>query len=736
MPQRKKNPRKEATKARPGIGATPGFPENAIAGAALIVIAVFLVYLPAMNGGFVLDDDLLLTENNLVQAGDGVYRFWCTTEATDYWPVTNASLWLEWRLWGLNPAGYHAGNLALHIVESLSVWVVLRRLSIPGACWAALIFAIHPVNVESVAWIASRKNLTAMLFFLFSILWCLKASMPAASVGMAPSTIRCPPPTAHSPLWYPLSLAAFVLAVLGKGSAAVLPVLLLLIVWHMRQVTKRDFLRFVPFFLVAAAFSAVNVWFQTHGSAEAIRSSGFVERLLAAGGALWFYLYKAVLPIDLAFVYPLWRVAAGNLLWWLPLAAALLLTAVLWLYRNSWSRPLLFAWGFFCVTLVPIAGFVDVGFMKHSLVADRYEHAAIIAPIALAAAGWSLWQRRARRSFFFAAASVAVGAAGSLAFFAWQQSGLYRDAFTLYQAALIKNPGSWMAHYNLANALRGAGQTEASIEHYRQAARLKPDYYEAQNNLGVLLVKTGKPDQAIEHCEKALRLMPKSPEAHYNLANALKAVGRRKEAIDLYLKALALKSDYAEAHNNLGLLLAEADRANEAIEHYHEALAAMPDYPEAENNLALALAQSGRLDEAVGRYERAIKLAPDFPEAHNNLGLALSASNRTDEAIEQYVKALKARPEYIEAHFNLGTAFFRKGRLQEAAEQYEQAIRLKDDFAAAYYNLALVHARMHESSQSIAAAKKALELARSQGQAAMAAQIEDWLKSQGANPTK
>ncbi len=465
MPKPKKNSRKHVSKARSRTAIASTLPINTLVAASLIVVAVFLVYLPALSGGFVLDDDLLLTENNLIQAPDGLHRFWCTAEATDYWPVTNTTLWIEWRLWGMHPDGYHVTNLILHIVESLLIWVILRKLSVPGAFWAAVIFAVHPVSVESVAWIASRKNLMAMLFALLSILWYLKyikhahrlidhagqrsRTMPAfSSFILHPSSFY---------LWYWLSLAAFVLAMLSKGSAAVLPVLLLLIVWWLRPLTKWDLLRTVPFFLVAAVLSGVNVWFQTHGSGEVIRSSGFVERLLAAGVIVWFYLYKAFLPVDLAFIYPLWHVDVGNPLWWLPLAAALALTAALWWYRNAWSRPFLFAWSFFCVALVPVLGFVDVGFMKHSLVADRYQHAAIIAAIALAAAGWNLWRRHARDTFYWAAATIAFAAAGSLAFLTWQQNGLYHDALTLYQAALQKNPNSWMAHYNLANDIETGG---------------------------------------------------------------------------------------------------------------------------------------------------------------------------------------------------------------------------------------------------------------------------------------
>ena len=278
-----------------------------------------MAYRPSITGGFILDDDRLIYDNDLIKASDGLCQFWCTTKADDYWPVTNSTFWIEWRLWGMNSTGYHVTNLILHIVEALLIWIILRKLSIPGAFLAALIFAVHPVNVESVAWIAQRKNMMAMLFFLLSILWYLKdTTVPTASVGMAPTCprrIHCPlaslhpsPSILHSSLWYWLSLAAFVLAMLSKGSVVVLPVLLLGIIWWLRPLTRLDLMRTAPFFLVAAVLAGVNVWFQTHGHGEVIRIASFSERLLGAGGVVWFYLYKALLPLDLDFVYPQWHI--------------------------------------------------------------------------------------------------------------------------------------------------------------------------------------------------------------------------------------------------------------------------------------------------------------------------------------------------------------------------------------------------------------------------------------------
>jgi len=267
-------------------------------------------------------------------------------------------------------------------------------------------------------------------------------------------------------------------------------------------------------------FARVNVWCQTHGVGEAIRTASFTERLLGAGGVVWFYLYKALLPIELAFIYPQWQVDIRNPLWWLPLMAAVVVTWALWRYRESWGRPFLFAWGFFCAALLPVMGFADAGFMKYSLVADHYQHIAIIGVISLASAGFGTWRQQARGGARTAAIVVAVAVVGTLASLTWRQSRLYRDPMTLYPAALEKNPECWLAHNNLGLALADSGRLQEAIESYQQALRLKPDYISTHNSLGVALLKLGRFEEAIEHYRQAIRLKPDYAKALNNLANA------------------------------------------------------------------------------------------------------------------------------------------------------------------------------------------------------------------------
>ena len=527
-----------------------------------------------------MDDDLILSENPNIKASDGLYTFWFTTKEQDYWPVTYSMLWKEWRLWERNPTGYHVTNLILHLVESLLIWIILRKLCIPGAFLAALLFAVHPVNVESVAWISSRKNLLAMLFFLLSILWYLKSLSRFSPFS----------PTSHS-YYYWLSLAAFLLAMLSKGSVAVLPVLLLGIVWWLRPVKWWDLLHILPFFMVAVILTGVNIWFQTHGDPEEVfRTASFIERLLSAGVAVWFYLYKAILPFDLAFVYPMWPIVVDNMLWWLPLLAALAVTVLLWWYRKSWSRPFLFAWGFFCVALAPVLGFTDIGYMRFSLVADRYQHIAIIAVIALLSALWSVWYRQAQRTERRAAIAIAVVTVSALVFLTCEQSKYYHDEVTLYRFALKKNPECWMIHNNLGFILAQAGHETEALEHFQQSVQWNPDYPISRDNLGNLLFRAGRFEEAEQHLHEALRKKSKYPEAHYNLGNVLLKLDRLPEALDNFQKAVEDDPDYFDAHYVLGLALLGTKRNKEAIEHFQHLLRLRPKYADAYFKIALAYA--------------------------------------------------------------------------------------------------------------------------------------------------
>jgi len=370
----------QSTQAKQRAHSSPSLPRAwTWAGAALIALAVVALYWPAVHGGFVLDDDILLTNNPLIKSSNGLSRIWFSKDAIDYWPITNSSFWIQWRLFEMNPTGYHVVNLLLFIADCLLIWLLLKQLAIPGAFLAALLYAVHPINVESVAWISQHKNLLSLFFFLLSLLSFIKSESPDPALPSkslrAPSSNQTRSRSSWN-RWYFLSLVAFTLSMLSKGSVAIMPLLLLGLAWWQRgKISKLDLWQSMPFFGISIFLTLVNIWFQTHGAESAVRSASFAQRLAGAGGVIWFYLSKALVPVNLVFVYPQWSIEVSNPLWWLPLTAAIALTAILFLicYRrpSSSARAILFAWLFFCIALLPVLGFVDVGFMKFSLVADH-----------------------------------------------------------------------------------------------------------------------------------------------------------------------------------------------------------------------------------------------------------------------------------------------------------------------------------------------------------------------------
>jgi hypothetical protein len=343
---------------------------EAAGGAAAILLCVALAYLPTLGAGFLWDDDSMLV-NNIVLQDHGLFRAWFSTQQLNWWPVTSTSYWLEHWLWGLNPAGYHATNLLIHAGCAFLIWRILRRLRVPAALPCALLFAVHPVNVESVAWIAQRKTILSLLFFLLALL---------AYLAFDASGRR---------RLYAGSVACFALALLSKGAVVALPLVILLCLWWLRgAVRRRDLLRSLPFFALAGVMSAVEIWFQYTRviGANTVREEGLLSRLAGAGSVVWFYLGKALMPMGLSFVYPRWHIDPAHWLAWLPdlaLAAALWLA---WRARTGAGRPVLFALAYTVLMLLPVLGFFDIYFMRYSLVADHYQYGSMIGVVALATA--------------------------------------------------------------------------------------------------------------------------------------------------------------------------------------------------------------------------------------------------------------------------------------------------------------------------------------------------------------
>jgi Flp pilus assembly protein TadD len=566
----------------------------------LLVGLTFIAYLPALRGGFVFDDGPLIIMNRLVRAHDGLYRFWFTTEASDYYPLTGSLWWLQWRVFGYHAIGYHAVNILLHTANAILVWVILLRLKIPGAWLAGLVFALHPVNAATVAWISEQKNTLSMLFSAVAILLYLRFYEDGRW------------------RWYGFSLAAFLLALFSKTAVVMLPVVLLGCVWWVRgRLRWKDLVCSAPFFVFSLALGLVTIWFQHHRALQGhlVRSDGFPARLAAAGWVPWFYLYKTFLPVHLTLMYPKWSIDASRWVSYLPGALLFLCFLVFWRERRTWGRPLLFGLGYFVATLVPVLGFFDQGFYSYSLVADHWQYYSIVGVIALTvAAGEEVFRRIGDQHRWWGMA-VAVGMLAMLGAATWQRGCVYASEETLWQDTVSKNPQAWRAYINLGAALKQAGKLEAAVGCFEQALRLQPDSAEAHNDLGDALRQQGQMPEAIRHFEQALRIRPQYAEPHGNLGNALAQLGRDQEAIRHFEQALQINPDFAEVHNNLGNALLRQGKIPEAIEHYQQALRIYPDFAEAHLNLAIALEKAGRAPEAIEQYQQALKLKPDLTEA-------------------------------------------------------------------------------------------------------------------------
>jgi tetratricopeptide (TPR) repeat protein len=504
-----------------------------------IILITLLAYIPAMRAGFVWDDDAFLTENELIHAEDGLYRFWFTTEPPDYFPLVSTMLWLEWRLWGMNATGYHVVNILLHATSAMLIWLALRRLKIPGAWLAGLVFAVHPVTVESVAWITERKNTLPLVFYMLTILLYLTYE------------------TNEAKRWYVASLFIFLLALLSKTSVVMLPAVLLGLAWWQRgAIARKDFLRSLPFFALSILMGLVTVWFQYNSAgAGSIRADSFLSRLTIGGRAIWFYLYKAVWPCELCFVYPRWRTDSYTWMSFMPLLALFACIILFWRYRNTWGRPFLLGLGYFVVTLLPVLGFVNIYFMKYSLVADHWQYNSLIGIIALIVGIGTHIVHRWKKVLRPVGVVSAIALVTTFSLLTWKQSGIFQNKETLWQDTISKNPNAWVA----------------------------------RADLGYSLAKQGDFDGTVRHFSQALRINPKDANAHYNLGVALFKQGKLKKATRHFSNAISIKPDYAEAHNNLGIALARQGKLDQAIFHFSRAFHIKPDFREAQKNLRHAL---------------------------------------------------------------------------------------------------------------------------------------------------
>jgi tetratricopeptide (TPR) repeat protein len=698
---------------------------------------VFIAYAPVFGAGFVWDDESHLTQNPCIVGPLGLKEIWTSVRAV-YYPLVLTTFWVLHKFVGLNPLPYHILNVLMHAGSAVLVWRLLRQLGVRGAWLGAALWALHPVMVQSVAWVTELKNTQSCLFYLLSI-FCFLSWEEQARVTRV---VRI-----KTTAMFALSLTCFVLATLSKPSVVMLPVVLALCIWWQRGTIEwKDGVPLAPFLLISALASAWTIWEQKfHASAVGPEwAQTWPERLIMAGRAIWFYLGKLVWPHPLIFIYPRWEIHSWQWMAYLPLLAATLGLIVLWALPGKAGRALFFTAAYYVVSLFPVLGFFSVYFFRYSFVSDHFQYLASMGPVALAGAAIATLVGRfcetplelasdtdalqsssdnigvARRKSFLGCVGCSILLL-SLAFLTWRQSAVYHDLITLYTRTLAKNPACWMAHYNLGIALRDHGETDQAIIHYRQAIELRPGYAEAHYNLGRLLAEKGEFNDAINHYEATLAINPADAEAHNNLGATLFQAGRVDDAIAHYQEALAVRPDYAEASCNLADALLSKGDMDGAIMHYRTCVAVLPNRTDAQYNLASALLRKGRIDEAIIHYEKALELLPENADAHVNLGSALLAKGRVAEAIGQYKEALQLAPENVAAQSNLAwllatspDSSLRNG--PEAVLLAEQASRSSDGRRPlALRILAAAYAEAGRFSEARATAHEALQAADDQG---------------------
>jgi len=741
----------------------------------MLAAATTAVYLPVRHFEFInFDDDLFVTENPHIRNGLNWEAVGWSFEAglvhtsthVDYWrPLSFLSHALDIEMFGLHPAGHHLMSLAIHVAATISLFLVLNSMT--GYLWrsafVAALFALHPLHVESVAWIAERKDVLSGLFYILTL-------GAYARYSRGPFVVSR----------YLMVLCMFALALMSKPVAVTLPfVMLLLDYWPLRRFAGplmanknrgsnllspfpiKTALRLVfeklPFFLLAIGSSLFTLHSQMAIGATPLLHLSLSARIGNALVSYVVYILNMFWPANLAIYYPYnfalpaWQVAGA-----LALLAGITFLVLVAAGRRPWLPV---GWLWYLGMLAPMIGIFQAGTQAR---ADRYTYlpqiglyialtwvvaglctgwrhrrvvlggGAIIVLIALmfcARAQTAVW-RNSESVWTHALACTSDNAIAHDGLgYVLLQNGKTDEALWHFQKALQISPNFAQAHYNLGIALFKMGSVDEAIVHYQKALQINPDYAEAHNNLGAALLQKGRVDEAIVHCQQALQIDPDDAEAHNNLGIAMFQKGSVDEAITQFQLALQIKPDYADAHLNLGNALLQKGSVDEAVVHYQEALQINPNYAEARYNLGNTLLKMGSVDEAISQYQKALQINPDYAEAHYNLGNALLQKGSLDEAIAHYQKALEINPDDAETHINLGYALVQKGSVDEAITHLQRALEINPDYAEAHINLGNLLRQKGDVAEAIAHYQQALELARAAGRQDIVEQLNAELKS-------
>ena len=662
----------------------------------------------------------------MLRSADGLGEIWLSPESSpQYYPLVHTSFWLEYRLWKLNPMGYHVTNVLLHIGASFLLWRALVLLGLPFAWIAAAIFAMHPVHVESVAWITERKNVLSLVFYLcscISMLYWLRLIPQEKQINKLRGL-------------YFFGLSFYIAALLSKSVVCSLPAALLLIVWWRKgTISHRDIISLIPFFIFGLVSGLSTAWLEHYhvGAQGAEWNYGWLERLLTASRIIWFYAGKLIYPIGLTFNYPRWSVSSQSLWQYSYPALLLLVFAMLsfWYYRRKISRGPIVAALFFCGTLFPALGFIDVYPFRYSFVADHFQYHASIGLIVLASQGIGCLAESMNTKLWSISISFLLC---SLAVLTFHQSGEYKNIETLWRKTIEKNPNSILANNNLGLLFKERKEYDAALQLFNNIIDKYPYHAEAYNNIGTIYIIQGRYDDAADMFKRAIGINSKYVEAHYNLANLYKergtlkealshcrqvlildpdnslgfvqmgelidAHGNFKEAISWYSKALSQNPESAEIHLKWGQTLLNHGMLKEASEHFDEVLSLAPEAVKAINLKGIVFSRQAKLLTAEEYFRKAIGINADFVEGYVNLGTVLTQQGKVTEALTIYDQALHLEPTNCDALFGKGTALLENGMASEAERFFKKVIDLKSGYYQAILNLGIAKA-MQQDFQS------------------------------------
>ncbi len=630
-----------------------------------LVLAVSLSYYPVLEAGTIWDDKAVF-DNPAIRDPDGLRKIWLEPASLrpfeiHYWPMVYTSFWIEYRFWGDTPQGYHIINVVLHLVNSLLIWRIGRKLLLPGSWAAAMIFGLHPVHVESVAWIMERKDVLSALFFLIAVNQYDRFLLNKSGLN------------------YTLSLMAYLCGLLSKSIVITLPVTLFLIS-RFRMKSRSEAFALIPFLLIGAIHTVFDLIFSS-GIELMDFSLSLGEKFIIAGRSLWFYVIKLVYPANLMVIYPRWKVDPNQMAQYGYVILYAGMLGILWTFRKKWGMHWSAFALFYTITLIPVLGFVPFGYMRYAYVADRFQYLASAGPIFISILVYDRIVNRFNPSLAIQIV-IPVFVFGILGVRTWNQSTHYQNKDTLFRYVITKNPDAYIAHYNLASEAANRDDYQTAMRHYLEVYRIKPLHGDTLMQLGTAMLQLRRWTEAEKYLSMDIANRPWNVNSHLNQGNARLHLGNIDGAIQSYRNALQLDAMNAKAHNNLGFCLAEQGMENEALDHYRKSLIQDPESQETLLNLARLLHHSNLTSEAAIHYRKLLQLNPSHLESANNLAWILATSpddhlRNAEEAIHWAEHACRLTqwddPDCLDT---LGVAYFEAGRIEEARNTAHRALEI------------------------------------------------------------